>query len=82
MNWRGENAQRPAPVRSQSKREGNWSRNFRREPGNEVDFYFASKSQFNERIYLDVIVMRLIVSSDAVIGHLRENRIPSYGSKK
>ena len=43
----------------------------------------ASKSQFNERIYLDVIVMRLIVSSDAVISHLRENRIklPSYGSK-
>ena len=41
----------------------------------------ASKSQFNERIYLDVIVMRLIVSTDAVISHLRENRIklPSYG---
>lgn len=40
----------------------------------------ASKSQFNERLYLDVIVMRLIVSSDAVISHLRENRIklPSY----
>lgn len=44
----------------------------------------TSKSQFNERIYLDVIVMRLIVSSDAVISHLRENRIklPSHGSKK
>ena len=55
----------------------------RTEPGNEVDFYVDSKSQFNERIYLDVIVMRLIVSSDAVISHLRENRskLPSYGSK-